>query len=46
MAVTLIADDEENIRTVLREYAEFEGYSVLEACDGMDAVRMAKGEQS
>lgn len=45
MAVILIADDEENIRTVLREYAEFEGYSVLEACDGMDAVRMAKGNR-
>ena len=45
MAVILIADDEENIRTVLREYAEFEGYSVLEACYGMDAVRMAKGNR-
>ena len=42
MAVILIADDEENIRTVLREYAEFEGYDVLEACDGMEAVRIAK----
>ena len=45
MAVILIADDEENIRAVLREYAEFEGYSVLEACDGMEAVRMATGNK-
>ena len=45
MAVILIADDEENIRAVLREYAEFEGYSVLEASDGMDAVRVAKSSR-
>ena len=45
MAVILIADDEENIRNVLSEYAEFEGYGVLEACDGMDAVRMAKSNR-
>ena len=42
MAIILIADDEENIRKVLREYAEFERYEVLEASDGMEAVRMAK----
>ncbi len=42
MAVILIADDEENIRAVLREYAEFEGHTVLEASNGMEAVRMAK----
>ncbi len=45
MAVFLIADDEEIIRAVLREYAEFEGYSVLEASDGMDAVRVAKSSR-
>ena len=45
MAVILIADDEENIRNVLREYAEFEGYSVLEANDGMEAVRVAKSNR-
>ena len=27
----LIVDDEEKIRKVLREYAEFEGFSVVEA---------------
>lgn len=45
MSVILIADDEENIRAVLREYAEFEGYSVLEAGDGMEAVRVAKSNK-
>lgn len=38
----LIADDEENIREVLKEYAEFEGHAVDEAEDGMRAVEMAK----
>lgn len=38
----LVVDDEENIREVIREYAEFEGHSVDEACDGMKAVEMAK----
>lgn len=38
----LIVDDEENIRDVLREYAEFEGHEVDEASDGMEAVEMAK----
>lgn len=38
MARILIVDDEENIRNVLREYAEFEGHVVTEAVDGMDAV--------
>lgn len=45
MSLILIADDEENIRNVLREYAEFEGYSVLEANDGMEAVRVAKANK-
>ncbi len=38
----LVVDDEENIREVIREYAEFEGHTVDEACDGMQAVDMAK----
>ncbi len=38
----LIVDDEEHIREVLKEYAEFEGHEVSEACDGMQAVEMAK----
>lgn len=42
MAKILIADDEEKIRLVIREYAEFEGYEVYEAADGMEAVLMCK----
>lgn len=42
MATILIVDDEEKIRGVLREYAEFEGYSTLEAGDGMEAIEVAK----
>lgn len=38
----LIVDDESKIREVLREYAEFEGYSVTEASDGMEAVRLCR----
>ena len=38
MAKILIVDEEEKIREVIREYAEFSGYEVDEACDGMDAV--------
>lgn len=38
----LVADDEKRIRDVIREYAEFEGYSVTEASDGMDAVRLCR----
>ncbi len=38
----LIVDDEEHIREVIKEYAEFEGHEVAEACDGMQAVEMAK----
>lgn len=40
----LIVDDEEKIRNVVREYAEFEGYEVAEAADGMEAVEMCKKE--
>jgi len=38
----LIADDEQKIREVLREYAEFEGHEVTEAVDGMQAASLAK----
>ena len=31
----LVVDDEVNIRRVVREYAEFEGYEVAEAENGM-----------
>ena len=38
----LIVDDEEKIRCVIKEYAEFEGYEVFEAKDGMEAVEIVK----
>lgn len=38
----LVVDDEENIRDVIKEYAEFEGHQVSEACDGMQAIEMVK----
>lgn len=38
----LVVDDEVNIRRVVREYAEFEGYEVAEAENGMEAVEMVK----
>ncbi|MDE6426774.1 MAG: response regulator transcription factor [Ruminococcus sp.] len=40
MAHILIVDDEINIRKVVREYAEFEGYEVTEAENGMEAVSL------
>ena len=42
MAHILIVDDEVNIRKVVREYAEFEGYEVTEAENGMEAVRLCQ----
>ncbi len=38
----LVVDDEVRIRSIIKKYAEFEGHSVAEAADGMEAVRMAK----
>ncbi len=38
MARILVVDDEAGIRAVIKEYAEFEGHEVTEACDGMQAV--------
>lgn len=40
----LIVDDESQIREVIREYAEFEGFEVTEAEDGMEAVGICKEE--
>ena len=42
MAKILIVDDEQNIREIIREYAEFEGYESAATDDGMKAVEMAK----
>ena len=42
VAKLLVVDDEMKIRTVVREYAEFEGFSVEEASDGMEAVEKVR----
>ena len=36
----LVVDDEENIRQIIKKYANFEGYKVTEAADGMEAVEI------
>ena len=42
MSRILVVDDETNIRLVVKEYAEFEGYEVQEAENGMQAIEMVK----
>lgn len=44
MPKLLIVDDEEKIRALVRKYAEFEGHSVTEAADGMEAVLLCRRE--
>ena len=38
----LVVDDEQKIREVIREYAEFNGYEVAEAENGMEAIGLCK----
>ena len=45
MIKILIADDEEKIRTVVREYGRINGYEVYEAGDGEEAIRMTEEER-
>lgn len=40
----LIADDEENIRTLLQYNLESAGFECVVACDGLDAVHMAQSQ--
>lgn len=40
----LIVDDEAGIRTVIREYVEFDGYEADEASDGMEAVEKCRAQ--
>lgn len=40
----LIADDEVKIRQLIRKYAEFDGHTVIEAENGMDAIEKCKSE--
>ena len=41
----LAADDEARIRSIIKKYAEFEGYSVTEAADGMEAVYLCRNNE-
>ena len=41
----LIADDETEIRELLRLYLEKDGYTVWEAADGMEALAVLKQEK-
>ena len=45
MIKILIADDEEKIRTVVREYGRINGYEVYGAGDGEEAIRMTEEER-
>ena len=41
----LVVDDEPRIRSIIRKYAEFEGYKVTEAADGMEAVHFCRSAE-
>lgn len=38
----LVVDDEQSIREVVGQYLELEGYTVLQASNGLDALRLAE----
>ena len=38
----LVVDDESRIRSIIRKYAEFDGHTVTEASDGMEAVLLCR----
>ena len=40
----LVVDDESMIRSLIRKYAEFDGHTVTEAVDGMDAIMKFREE--
>lgn len=40
----LIVDDESRIRSIIKKYAEFEGHTVTEAADGMEAVHLCRAQ--
>lgn len=42
MPKILVVDDEYRIRQIIRKYAEFEGYEVEEAVDGMQAIEVCR----
>ena len=44
MKKILVVDDEEKIRLIIKKYAEFEGYAITEAADGMEAIELCQKE--
>ena len=45
MSKILVVDDEYRIRQIIRKYAEFEGYEVEEAVDGMQAIEICRKKE-
>ena len=45
MSKILVVDDEFRIRQIIRKYAEFEGYEVDEATDGMEAIQVCRQKE-
>ena len=45
MSRLLIVDDEKNIREVVREYAQLNGYETDEAEDGLEAIELVKNNE-
>ena len=41
----LVVDDETRIRSIIKKYAEFEGHTIIEARDGMEAVYLCRKEE-
>ena len=41
----LVVDDEARIRSIIKKYAEFEGHTVAEAADGMEAVHFCRNSE-
>lgn len=42
MSKLLVVDDEYQIRQIIKKYAEFEGHTVEEAVDGMEAIEICR----
>lgn len=41
----LVVDDEARIRSIIKKYAEFEGHTITEAADGMEAVYICRNKE-
>lgn len=45
MYTILVVDDEVRIRSIIKKYAEFEGHTVIEAGDGLEAVYLCRNNE-